>query len=60
MELIYFTAVAIGLYFLADFVLRGVETWLGRRLEQRSIAFFGIMLVLALPAFAFMRQILGP
>ncbi len=59
MELIYLGIVAVGLYFLSDVLLRGVEALLGRRLEQRSIVFFGLILVLSLSVFALIRQFLG-
>ena len=59
MELIYFAVVAVVLYVFSDFVLRGVESLLGRRLEQRSLIFFGILLVSALIAFALIRRFLA-
>jgi hypothetical protein len=51
MEIVYFTLVAIGLYFAADWVLDRIETARGRRFENRSVIFFVIMLALTLTAF---------
>ena len=50
-EIVYFTLVAIGLYFASDWILDRIETRRGRRLENRSIIFFVIILVLALVSF---------
>lgn len=55
MEIIYFTLVAIGLYFVSDWILDRIETARGRQFENRSVIFFVIILVLALISF----QILG-
>jgi hypothetical protein len=54
-EIIYFTLVAIGLYFASDWILDRIETARGRQFENRSVIFFVIILVLALVSF----QILG-
>ena len=48
MEAVYFTLVAVVLYFVADWVLDRVEHAAGRRFENRSLIFFGILLTLAL------------
>lgn len=50
-EIVYFTLVAAGLYFLADWVLNRVELARGKRFEQRSVIFFAIIMVLALITF---------
>jgi hypothetical protein len=55
MEIIYFTLVAIGLYFASDWILDRIETARGRPFENRSVIFFVIILALALVSF----QILG-
>lgn len=55
MEIIYFTLVAIGLYFASDWILDRIETSRGRPFENRSVIFFVIILVLALVSF----QIIG-
>jgi Ca2+/Na+ antiporter len=48
MSVVYFTIVAIILYFAADWLLERVEVVAGRRLEHRSLIFFVILLTLAL------------
>jgi hypothetical protein len=55
MEIIYFTLVAIGLYFASDWILDRIESKRGRPFENRSVIFFVIILVLAVVSF----QILG-
>lgn len=59
MEALYFTLVAILLYFLADFVLDRAEQMAGRRFENRSLIFFGILLTLALVSFYAIRSYTG-
>ena len=51
MDLVYFTLVAVGLYFGADRLLDFVERKRGARFENRQVAFFAIILPLALIAF---------
>ncbi len=51
MEMIYFTLAGLGLYFLSDWILNQIEIRRGERFEQRSLIFFGIILVLALITF---------
>lgn len=51
MEAVYFTLVAIGLYFFSDWLLERIERLRGKRFEQRSIIFFAIITVLALISF---------
>jgi hypothetical protein len=50
-EALYFTLVAIGLYFFSDWLLERIERLRGKRFEQRSIVFFAIITVLALISF---------
>jgi predicted PurR-regulated permease PerM len=50
-EAVYFTLVAIGLYFLSDWLLERIERLRGKRFEQRSIVFFAIIAILALVSF---------
>jgi len=50
-EIVYFTIVGIGLYFVSDWILDRIEIARGRRLENRSVVFFVIILVLALITF---------
>jgi len=59
LDFLYFILVAVALYFLSDRLLDGVERALGRRLENRSLVFFAILLVLALVAFAAIRRLAG-
>ena len=58
MEIIYFTLVAIGLYFMADWVLDRIETARGERLKNRSVIFFAIILALALASFQLLSYIM--
>lgn len=51
MEAVYFTLVAVGLYFFSDWLLERIERLRGQRFEQRSIVFFAIITVLALISF---------
>ncbi|MDP6952572.1 MAG: hypothetical protein QGF53_07395 [Alphaproteobacteria bacterium] len=60
MEMLAFTLVAIALYLGADAILRTIERRLGRRLEQRSLAFFAILLPSAVLSFAAIQAWLGP
>ena len=48
MDIVYYTLTAIALYFFSDWLLDRIENALGRRLQYRSIVFFGIILALAL------------
>ncbi len=58
METLYFTLMAIALYFVSDRILERIEVARGVRLEHRSLVFLGILLGLALIAFAVIRQFL--
>ena len=55
MQFVYFTLVAAILYLGADWMLRRIELALGKRLPQRSLIFFAIILALALTSFALIR-----
>lgn len=57
MEAVYFTIVAIVLYFVSDWLLDRLERMAGRRFENRSIYFFGILVSLALLSFAAIRAL---
>jgi hypothetical protein len=52
MQIVYFTLVAAFLYLLADRILLLIEARLGRRLEQRSLVFFALLLGMALASFS--------
>jgi len=56
MSIVYFTLVAIILYVVADWLLERVEVAAGKRLEHRSLIFFGILLALALATFSLIRH----
>jgi len=56
MESLYFVGIAIVLYFVADRLLRLIESVAGRVLEYRSLVFFGLLLTLALGTFAIIRR----
>lgn len=57
MDLVWFTLIAIGLYFGADWLLDWIERRRGARFENRQVAFFAIILPLALAAFWLVRAI---
>jgi hypothetical protein len=57
-EIIYFTLVAIGLYFASDWILDRIESARGRPFENRSVIFFAIILVLALVSFEILGRLL--
>ncbi|UCG73198.1 MAG: hypothetical protein JSV45_02105 [Chromatiales bacterium] len=59
MEAVYFTVVAILLYFVADFILDRAERMAGRRFDNRSLIFFGILMTLALVSFSLIRTYTG-
>jgi hypothetical protein len=55
MDLVWFTLVALGLYFGADRLLDWIERRRGARFANRQVAFFAIILPLALAAFWVVR-----
>lgn len=55
MDLVYFTLIAIGVYFGADWILERIERARGARFENRQVVFFAIILPLALVSFWLMR-----
>jgi predicted PurR-regulated permease PerM len=60
MAYIYFTVVAIALYFFADWLLNMIERRVGKRLEYRSVVFFAIITILALGSFSFIDTLMTP
>jgi len=56
MELVYFSVIAIGLYFAADALLDWIERRRGKRFENRQVVFFAIILPLALLTFWLLRH----
>lgn len=59
MEALYFTLVAVALYFLSDWLLRRIESLRGRAFGRRTLVFFAVLLVSALITFAALRRIFG-
>ena len=55
MDIVWFTLIAVGLYFGADALLDWIERRRGARFENRQVVFFAIILPLALAAFWVMR-----
>ena len=55
MDIVWFTLVAIGLYFGADRLLDWIERRRGARFGNRQVAFFALILPLALLAFWLVR-----
>jgi uncharacterized membrane protein YedE/YeeE len=51
-----FVAVGLILYFVADWLLQRIEIVMKRRLEYRSLIFFGILLALALVVFPLIQR----
>ncbi|HSA89941.1 MAG TPA: hypothetical protein VLF42_08605 [Burkholderiales bacterium] len=60
MDIVYFTLIAIGLYFGADRLLDYLERARGKRFENRQVVFFAIILPLALVTFWLVRVLSGP
>jgi hypothetical protein len=60
MDILWFTLIAVALYFGADRLLDWIERRRGARFENRQVAFFAIILPLALVAFWLARRLLGP
>lgn len=59
MDIVWLALTGIVLYVVADRILDLMERRAGRRFEQRSIIFFGLILGLALVTFAAIRQLFG-
>lgn len=59
MEIVWFTATAVILYVVSDWLLQRLELRAGHRFAQRSLVFFAILLVLTLVSFAVLRRVLG-
>jgi len=58
LEVIYYTLVAAGLYFMSDWILDRIEISRGERFQNRglrSFVFFLIILVLAFLTFGFIN-----
>ncbi len=59
MQALYYTLVAIALYFVSDWILQQIEVRRGERFEHRTLIFFGIITSLALISFALIRYLTG-
>jgi predicted PurR-regulated permease PerM len=57
MDIVYFTMIAIGIYFVADRLLDFIERKRGARFENRQVAFFAVILPLALITFWLVRML---
>jgi predicted PurR-regulated permease PerM len=57
MDIVYFTIIAIGIYFAADRLLDFIERKRGARFQNRQVAFFAIILPLALITFWLVRML---
>lgn len=60
MQAIYFTLIAIGLYFISDWLLDRIERTRGERFKNRQVVFFGIILLLALITFQLIDRLGAP
>jgi hypothetical protein len=60
LEILYYTAIAIGLYAVSDAILNYIERARGARFAHRDVVFFIIILVLALITFQVMRTLHTP
>jgi len=59
MQIVVFTLNAIVIYFLADWIVRMIETRRGEVLKQRQVVFFAVFLVLALTSFQLLQNLLA-
>jgi hypothetical protein len=57
-EVVIYTVSAIFLYFLADGILKFLESIHGAQIPYRSFVFFGIILSLALMLFQILKLVL--
>ena len=60
MEMLYYTLAGIVLYLAADWILNQIEIRRGARFDNRTLIFFGILLVLALASFELIQHFLAP
>lgn len=58
LEVIYYTLVAAGLYFVSDWILDRIEVSRGERFKNRSLIFFVIILALAFLSFGLIKYLL--
>jgi hypothetical protein len=60
MDIVWFTVVALALYYGADAALDWLERRRGARFQNRQVVFFAIILPLALAAFWVVRWLNPP
>ena len=60
MEFVYFTLAGILLYVAADWVLLRIEAIYGKLLPNRSLFFFGIILIMTMVVFEAIQYIAPP
>ena len=58
METIYFTLIAVALYFVSDWLLVKMETRRGQPFTDRTLIFFAIIFTLAMSVFGLLRYVL--
>lgn len=58
LEIIVYTLMGIGLYFVSDWILDRLEVSRGERFKNRNIIFFLIILTLAFISFNFTKFLL--
>ena len=58
-QYVYFTLVAAILYLGSAWIVDRIEIAAGKRLEYRTLLFFGILLTLALISFSIIRNYTG-
>jgi len=58
LEIIVYTLMGIGLYFVSDWILDRLEVSRGERFKNRNIIFFLIILILAFISFSFTKFLL--
>lgn len=59
MQFVYFTLAAAILYLGSSWIVDRIEIAAGKRFENRSLLFFGILLTLALTSFSIIRMYTG-
>lgn len=58
-EMVVYLLAGLALYLFSDWLLNQIELRRGKRLENRSVVFFGIILVLAVITFNLLGHYLG-
>jgi hypothetical protein len=59
MQYVYFTVTAVFLYLVSDMILTRIEKLRGKPLPNRSLIFFGIILVLAILSFQAIEMLMS-